>query len=80
MEPDQRAPKELLTPNPDEMRLQSRSAAPRKPKRAWTAAVFAFVLEPKTLGVMFWLGCLCGVAGGLVKLARYFNPVAGAAA
>jgi len=73
--PEVRAPAAVVKPSAEEMRLLNRDDAPKPPKRVWTADVFAFLAQPETITVVLLLWVLCAVAGGMVRIARQFNPV-----
>lgn len=77
VQPEERAPPVVVQPSADEMRLISRDDVPRKPKQAWTADVFLFLLHPGTISVVVILSAMCIAAGGMVRIARAFNPAAG---
>lgn len=76
MQPDERAPKELLTPKASEMELIARRE-PKKPERAWTWDLTYFLSEPGSMAVIAWLSILMAILGGLVRLARACYPGGG---
>ena len=73
-EPTQRV---ICEPSADEMRLLSRDDAPVPPTRVWTWEVLTFLADPTTIQVVVMLSGMCGVLGGLVRLARSLSPAAG---
>ncbi|HJZ55074.1 MAG TPA: hypothetical protein VKE74_08945 [Gemmataceae bacterium] len=72
--PEEVAPTEVVRPTEAEMRLISRDDAPRRPKRAWTAELFVFLGQPETVAAILMLSGMCAVVGGMVRIARAFNP------
>jgi hypothetical protein len=77
VQPEDRAPPVVIKPSADEMRLLDRSDAPRPVKQVWTGEVFAFLGQPETWVVVVTLSAMCVVFGGMVRVARTFNPVPG---
>jgi hypothetical protein len=77
VEPEERAPPEVVKPSAAEMRLLSRDGAAKPPKEAWSARLFLFLVQPETLSVIAVLSLMCGLVGLMVRIARAFNPVAG---
>jgi hypothetical protein len=75
VQPEERAPPEVVKPSEIEMRLLNRDDVAKPPKRLWTPEVFTFVLQPDSLAVIGLLCVLCGMVGGLVRIAKAFNPV-----
>jgi hypothetical protein len=78
VQPEERAPSPVVKPREDEMRLLNRDDAPKPPTRAWSAELFSFLGQPGTIGVITVLSGMCLVVGGMVRLAREFNPATGA--
>ncbi len=74
---DEAAPSEVIKPSAEEIRLISREDAPRRPKKAWTGEVLAFLAQPETLAAWLMLSGMCGAVGGMIRIARAFNPAAG---
>lgn len=74
VEPEDRAPAEVVKPSEMEMRLLNRDDAPKPPKQVWTAEIFTFVFHPDTLVVIGLLSVMCVMVGGMVRIARAFNP------
>ena len=77
VEPEERAPAEIVKPSELEMKLLDRSEAPKPPKQVWSPQSLAFLGRVDTLAVIGLLTMLCGLFGGVVRLAREFNPVRG---
>lgn len=77
VEPEAAAPKEVIQPSEFEMQLLNRDDAPKPPKHVWNGDVFTFLFQPDSLAVVGLLTLLCFFAGGMVRIAREFNPVAG---
>jgi hypothetical protein len=67
-----------MKPRADELALLDRRDAPRAPKRVWSAELFAFLAQSGTLSAMVILSLIGVLAGAAVRVARMFNPVAGA--
>lgn len=76
-EREERLPESVVRPREDEMRLLNRDDAPKKPKVAWSAEVLAFLGQQETLAAAGMLSVLCFFFGGMVRIARAFNPAAG---
>ena len=74
--PEERAPVEVVKPTAEETRLLDRSDAPKPPTQVWTAEVFAFLIQPATISVVLILSAMCFAVGGVVRIAREFNPIA----
>jgi hypothetical protein len=74
VQPEDRAPPEVVKPSEVEMRLLCRDDVPKPPKRLWTPEVFRFVLQPDSLAVIGLLCVICAMVGGLVRVAKAFNP------
>jgi len=79
VQPEDRAPVDVVKPSAFEMKLLSREDAPKPPKQVWTPQLLAFLIQPDTLAVIGLLTFLCGLFGGAVRVAREFNPTRGAA-
>lgn len=75
--PEERAPQSVFEPRADEMRLLNRDDKPKPPKRVWTLEVLAFLFDPGAIAVIGLLSFLCIAVGGMVRIARALNPVAG---
>lgn len=75
--PEDNKPIHVIKPSAEEMRLISRDDVPRKPKKAWTAEVFALFEQQETWSAVLILSGWCFLFGGFVRIARTFNPVAG---
>ena len=75
--PEPAKPTTVIEPSAEEMKLLSRDDAPKRPKKAWTADVFAYLGQPETWTSTVTLAALCGLAAAMVRVAREFNPVAG---
>ena len=75
VEPDERAPPEVVQPSEMEMKLLSRDDAARPPKRVWSPDLVAFLVQPGTVSVVLLLSAMCFAVGGMVRIAREFNPV-----
>jgi hypothetical protein len=67
----------VCEPSADEMRLLNRDDAPEPPTRVWTWEVLTFLSDGSTIQVVVMLSGMCGVLGGLVRLARSLSPVSG---
>lgn len=78
VEPEDRAPVDVVKPSAWEMKLLSRDDAPKPPKQVWTPQLFAFLGQVDTIAVIGLLTVLCLLFGGVVRVAREFNPVRGA--
>jgi hypothetical protein len=76
--PEEHAATKVVKPSAEEMELLERSDAPRPPKVVWNAEVFAFLGQPGTISAMIVLCGIATLAGAAVRVARIFNPVAGA--
>jgi hypothetical protein len=74
---DEAAPSVVIKPTDAEMKLISRDDAPKRPKKAWTAEVWQFLRQPDTLAAIGLLSLLCSLVGGMIRICRAFNPVAG---
>ncbi|HEY2910853.1 MAG TPA: hypothetical protein VGI99_11445 [Gemmataceae bacterium] len=77
VEPEAVAPREVIKPSEEEMRLLNRDDAPKPPKRIWSPDVFTFLFQPDSVAVVGLLIVLCLLAAGMVRIARAFNPLAG---
>lgn len=71
-------PAEVLKPRADEVALLDRRDAPKAPVRVWSGEVFAFLAQPGTISALLTLTALCVCAGVMVRVARAFDPTAGA--
>jgi hypothetical protein len=78
VEPEDRAPPEIVKPSALEMKLLDRTEAPNPPKQVWTPQLLTFLGRIDTIGVIGLLTLLCWLFGGVVRVAREFNPVRGA--
>jgi hypothetical protein len=74
---DEAAPSVVIKPTASEMKLLDRGDAPKRPKKAWTAEVWAFLGQSETIAAIGLLTVLCSIVGGMIRIARAFNPVAG---
>lgn len=72
--PEDHAPKNVIKPSADEMKLLERDDAPKPPKQVWSAELLAFLGEPETITMIVLLSVFCATAGGMVRIARAFNP------
>jgi type IV secretory pathway VirB10-like protein len=75
---EENAPSKVVKASAEEMELLDRTDKVKPPKSVWNAEVFAFLLQPGTISAMVILCGLALLAGSAVRLARMFNPVAGA--
>lgn len=74
VEPEERIPESVVKPSEAEMRLLSKDDAPKPPRVVWSGEVLAFLGQPETLGAVAMLSGMCFAVGGLVRIARAFNP------
>jgi len=74
---EEAVPSVVIKPAPHEMKLLDRTDVPKRPKRAWTAEVWQFLGQPETMGAIGMLSIMCSFAGGMIRIARAFNPAAG---
>lgn len=74
---EERAPAEIIKPSEMEMKLLNRDDAPRPPKQVWTPELMGFLFQPEMLSAIGLLTTLCLLFGGVVRIAREFNPVRG---
>ncbi len=72
--PAERAPPEVVQPSEAEMKLLARDDAAKPPKRVWSPDLAAFLVQPGTISVVALLSALCFAVGGMVRIARAFNP------
>jgi len=72
--PEERAPSEVVKPSELEMKLLNRDDVPKPPKQVWSSEVFAFLLQPESISVIGLLSILCILAGGMVRVAKAFDP------
>ena len=77
VEPEERAPVDIVKPSEIEMRLLSRDDAPKPPKQVWSLQLMEFLYQPETLAAIGLLTVLCLLLGGVVRVAREFNPARG---
>jgi hypothetical protein len=77
VQPEERAPAEVVKPSAVEMRLLSRDDAPKPPKEVWSAQLLLFLIQAETLAVVVMLSGMCVLVGLMIRIARSFNPVAG---
>lgn len=75
---EENAPSKVVKASAEEMELLDRTDKVKPPKSVWNAEVFAFLLQPGTISAMVVLCGLALLAGSAVRVARMFNPVAGA--
>lgn len=75
--PEGNAPREVIKPSAEEMRLLSRDDVPKPPKQVWSAQLLGFLAQPETLSVVAVLSAMCGMVGLMVRIARAFNPASG---
>jgi hypothetical protein len=75
--PEEAAAVNVIKPSEVEMRLLSRDDAPKRPKRAWTGEVLAFLGQPETWTAIVMLSGMCVLVGGMIRIARAFNPADG---
>jgi hypothetical protein len=78
VEPEQVAPKEVVKPTESELRLYSREGAPKPPKVVWAPEVLSFLGQSSTWSVVVILSGMGLAFGVMIRIARAFNPVAGA--
>ena len=76
VEPEHRAPAEVVKPSAIEMRLIGREDAPKPPKQVWNAELLVFLAQPTTIGNIVLLTVMLMLVGAVVRLAREFNPAA----
>jgi hypothetical protein len=62
----------------EETKLLRRDDVPKKPKVIWGPELFAFLAQSGTLSAIIIASGLCFMTGTMVRIARMFNPVAGA--
>jgi hypothetical protein len=77
VQPAEVVPEEVVKPTEEEVRLLSRTDAPKKPKRVWGPELLAFLGQSGTVGAIVIASGLCFMTGVLIRVARAFNPVAG---
>ena len=65
-------------PLEEEMKLLRRDDVPKQPKVTWGPELFAFFVQTGTISAIMIATGLCTMTGVMVRLARFFNPVAGA--
>jgi len=65
-------------PLEEEMKLLRREDVPKQPKVIWGPELFAFLAQSGTISAIVIATGLCTMTGVMVRLARFFNPVAGA--
>ncbi len=70
-------PSVVIQPSAAEMKLISRDDVPKRPKRAWTPEVWAFLGQPETIASIGMLSLMCSAVGGMIRICRAFNPVGG---
>lgn len=75
--PEERIPDEVVRPKESELRLVSKDDSGRPPTAAWTGELLAFLAQPETLAAIGMLSMFCFAAGGMVRIARAFNPAGG---
>lgn len=78
VEPERRAPVEVVKPSATEMRLLSRDDDAQRPKEVWSPQLLRFLAQAETLSVVAVLSGMCVAVGLVIRIARMFNPVAGA--
>lgn len=74
---EDRAPEEIVKPSEMEMKLLSRDDAPKPPRQVWSLDLMGFLFQPEMLATFGLLTTLCLLFGGVVRIAREFNPVRG---
>lgn len=74
IQPEERAPVQVVKPREEEIRLISREDAPKLPKQVWTAELLGFLVQADTLVVVGALSVMCLLVGAMVRIARAFNP------
>jgi hypothetical protein len=72
--PGERAPPEVVQPSEMEMKLLARDDVVRPPKRVWSPDLAAFLVQPGTISVVLLLSAMCFAVGGMVRIAREFDP------
>lgn len=72
--PEETTPREVVRASPAELRLFSKERAVKPPKRVWTAEVLAFLGQAETVASVGVLTLCCLAVGGMVRIAREFNP------
>jgi hypothetical protein len=77
VQPAKVVPEEVVKPTEEEVKLLSRTDAPKKPKRVWGPELLAFLGQPGTVGAIVIASGLCFMTGVLIRVARAFNPVGG---
>jgi hypothetical protein len=77
VDPEERAPVEVVQPSAVEMRLLNRDDAPKPIKRVWSPELFAFLAQPETVAAVGLLSVMCALVGLMVRIARAFNPTEG---
>jgi hypothetical protein len=65
-------------PLEEEMKLLRREDVPKRPKVIWGPELLVFLAQSATVSAWLIASGLCGMAGVMVRVARMFNPVAGA--
>jgi hypothetical protein len=75
---EERIPEAVLKPKVEEMALLDRRDTPKPPKSVWSPELLAFLLQPGTITALAILSATATAAGVMVRVARQFNPVAGA--
>ena len=71
-------PKSVIKPSEDELRLIRRDDAAINSKRIWSSELLVFLVQPGTVSAILTASFLCLAAGTMVRIARIFNPAAGA--
>ncbi|MFM8271112.1 MAG: hypothetical protein ACKODX_02145 [Gemmata sp.] len=71
-------PSEVIKPRADDLALIDRRDAPKPPKVVWSVGLFWFLGQPGTVSALTILSVSCLLAGVLVRMARAFDPTAGA--
>ena len=71
-------PESLLKPREDELALLRRDDVPKPAKRIWSPELVTFLFQQGTVMAFLIASLLCCGAGVMVRIARAFNPVAGA--
>jgi hypothetical protein len=72
--PGERAPPEVVQPSEMEMKLLARDDVVRPPKQVWSPDLAAFLVQPGTISVVLMLSAMCFAVGGMVRIAREFDP------
>lgn len=74
--PQDTTPRAVVKPSESEMRLHAKERAVKPPAQVWTGEVLAFFGQVETATVVVMLSGFCFAVGGMVRIARAFNPAA----